>query len=140
MNGAVIKRIIIFNAGRDAARFAVSGQREDIEVSWRYIVITDGRPDNCLAKEFRIDIEHPVLIFRIGSAAVRIVSEHQPQIGIARAREIRISITHLKRTEVPGGRSAGIPDDPNPRRLWPSRRCHEKVIGARGQGGTRGSN
>src|SRR5438093_10859930 len=87
---AIVEGIIILCARGDSAGFTLCRRREDIEVCETAairigsigFVIAYGWPDHSAAEHIRIRVEHRCLIFLIGAGVIRVVAEHQPEVGV----------------------------------------------------------
>ncbi len=85
----VVERVIRFRARGDAARFAGRRQREHVIVrtgeaagaGGLAVVISERRPQHPRPQLLGIHIENRRLVLLIGSVGVRVVTEHQPQVG-----------------------------------------------------------
>ena len=85
------------------------------------------RPQHRLSKHLRIYVENGCLILLIEAVVVRVVAEHQPQVGVASTCESRVRVAHRLRVRVAG---AGISNEPHTHRaLRPDNRRRSEVEG-----------
>lgn len=95
-------------------------------------MVAKSGPQHRFAEHGRVDVEEVARVFRVGTAGVGIVTEHQPQVGVAGASVAVIPVANggLNRTA-----SARIAEDPHTGRLCARRRGQDEVVAAAGQRG-----
>ena len=142
-----VERVVRLRARSHAACLCGLWQREHVEVRPGVgrrvgsisVVVAIRRPQHRFAQHVAVGVEHCRLVLVVEAILVGVVAEHQPQIGVARARKIRVGVAHRARI---GVRGAGVSDDPHPHRpLGPGqRRGLEPKCRVTGKRSGRGSN
>ena len=103
MNIGVVERIVVLGPARHTARFAIHREVEYLVVRERFeavvsLVISHRGPHNAIPQEIRVGVENRPLIFVVESAAIRVVTEQQPDIRVRIHRRVLVSIRNKSGT------------------------------------------
>ena len=141
VNISVVERVIGLGTRRLPSRLGRRGQGKDVEIdaglrrriSVVRVVVAQRRPEDRFAQHGGVHLEHGGLVLEVGPLLVRVVAEHQPQIGMPRAVERVVRVTHRFGIGIGGSGVAENPDSSRFRRPGEGRRDEEMAGVAPGQ-------